>query len=135
MYDSEPHTYGTFEKLDQLLKETGGHLDVIDHEEFFGALEFQITGRSLIEHLGNSGIQIALRDGDVIEKAGLISLIGTLKQIDQGSVVAGSRVLVCFTGGTACPDGLAVPDAQISDSSQVEQFFGHESKALQEIHG
>jgi threonine synthase len=135
MYDSEPHTYGTFEKLDRLLTETGGHLDIIDHDEFFGTLNSQIAGQSLIEHLENSGIQIGLRDGEVIEKTGLISLIGTLKQIDRGRVAPGARVLVCFTGGTACPDGLAVPDVQISNSSQIDKIFGHQSKTRQGNHG
>jgi threonine synthase len=134
MYDSQPHTYGTFDKLEQLLNETGGDLETIDHDEFFRALDRQIEGMSLIELLDQAGIRIGLRDGEVIEKAGLIALIGTLKQIDSGLMSANSRVLVCLSGGTACPDGKAVPDVHIADSSQIDHWFGRQSRPLRSSH-
>ncbi len=134
MYDSQPHTYGTFEKLEQLLNETDGDLETIDHDEFFRALDRKIEGMSLIEILDRAGIRIGLRDGEVIEKAGLIALIGTLKQIDRGLIAGNSRVLVCLSGGTACPDGRAVPDVHVADSSQIDRFFGRQSRPLRSSH-
>lgn len=135
MYDSEPHTYGTFQQLHRLLNETGGYLDTIDHEEFFDGLESRAEGRLLIDHLESSGIRIGLREGEVIEKAGLIALIGAIKQIDRGLISSGSRVLVCLTGGTAQPDGLAVPDHRISDASEIDSIVGRTLTEAQRSHG
>jgi hypothetical protein len=41
----------------------------------------------------------------VLEKAGLMALAGTLREIESGRIAPGSRVLVCVTGGTARPEG------------------------------
>lgn len=130
MYDSEPHTYGTYEKLEQLLRETDGDLETIDHAEFYRGLDTLFDNRSLIDHLAHAEIHIGVRGDEVIEKAGLIALLGTLKQIEKGDVPAGSRVLVCLSGGTAQPDGLAVPDVRISSASEIEDFFSDRSLAM-----
>ena len=135
MYDSEPHTYGTFQQLHRLLNETGGHLDTIDHDEFFSRLESDVEGGSLLDHLESSGICIGLRQGEVIEKAGLIALIGALKQIDRGLISSGTRLLVCLTGGTANPDGLAIPDYQISSADEIDSIVARPSAQVQGSHG
>ncbi|MEJ2084929.1 MAG: hypothetical protein P8Y44_04525 [Acidobacteriota bacterium] len=129
MYDSEPHTYGTFEKLGLLLRETGGDLETIDHDEFFTGLQASFDGSSLTDLLDRAGIRIGLRNGEVIEKAGMMALIGTLKQIEKGEIVSGSRVLVCLSGGTAQPDGQAKPDARISNASEIDGLFPGTLKA------
>ena len=135
MYDSEPHTYGTYEKLEQLLRETSGDLDTIDHAEFYRGLDTRLGDRTLIEHLEGAGIRIGMRADEVIEKAGLIALLGTLKQVDKGEIEAGSRALVCLSGGTAQPDGLAVPDVRISRADEIDGFFSGRSEVMGGGHG
>jgi hypothetical protein len=113
MYDAEPHTYGTFEELCALLAETGGFLTTLDHAEFRQSLDRSYDGRGLLELLAENGVDIAVRDGEVIDKTGLIALTGALRQIEAGSIALGSRILVCLTSGTARPDGRAVPESRI----------------------
>ena len=135
MYDSEPHTYGTFEKLELLLRETGGDLETIDHDEFYSGLDVLFEGSSLIELLERAGIRIGLRNGEVIEKAGMMALMGTLKQIGKGEIVTGSRVLVCLSGGTAQPDGKVEPDARIANASEIDKIFDRDLGSLKSSHG
>ena len=122
MYDNAPGTYGTFESLRHLLNDSGGHLDTLDHQEIAEGLERSSEGSDLLTLLAEAGLRIGLRSGEVLEKAGLIALLGTLKQIDAGKIQPGERVLVCFTGGTATPDGQAKPDHHIESSSQIAEI-------------
>lgn len=128
MYDTAPQTYGTFDSLRDLLIDTGGDLDTLDHQEFADGLERQYEGKDLITILADAGVHIGLRDGEVLEKAGLIALLGTLKRIELGRIPTGHRVLVCLTGGTARPDGLAKPNYRIADASEVSAIVagGHQ---------
>ena len=135
MYDNAPQTYGTFESLKNLLAANGGHLDTLDHREFDNGLDRSFEGEDLIGLLAGAGIQIGLRNGEILEKAGLIALLGTLKQIDAGRIQPGERVLVCLTGGTARPDGRVVPDHHIEDASQVSEIVVGESPSLESQHG
>jgi threonine synthase len=122
MYDRRPQTYGTFDELAAILKRHGGDVDVVGHAQFFDRLARPSEGRTLLEHLAAAGIDIATRDGDVIEKVGMLALVGALARIERGLVPRGSRVLVCLTGGSARPDGLAVPERRIRDASAVEEI-------------
>lgn len=110
MYDGQPQTHGTFQPLKRILVETGGDLATVDHDAFYAWTERSLSGSDLLGHLAAAGIEITRRGGDVLEKAGLVALVGTLAQIEAGSIPGGSRVLVCLTGGTATPDGVAKPD-------------------------
>jgi hypothetical protein len=135
MYDNAPQTYGTFESLRVLLNDTGGHLDTLDHREFAEGLDRRFQGRDLVAVLDEVGIAIGLREGEVLEKAGLIALLGTLKQIDAGKIQPGERTLVCLTGGTARPDGRVVPDCRIEDASQIWQIAVGDGPAVESQHG
>ncbi len=135
MYDNAPQTYGTFESLRVLLNDTGGHLDTLDHREFAQGLDRRFQGRDLVAVLDEVGIAIGLREGEVLEKAGLIALLGTLKQIDAGKIQPGERTLVCLTGGTARPDGRVVPDCRIEDASQIWQIAVGDGPAVESQHG
>jgi hypothetical protein len=108
MYDGEPGTYGTFEPLRRILVETGGELVELDHDEFDRGLSTVVDGKGLMSQLARRGVHVTLRDGEVQEKTGLMALAGTVREIESGRIAAGSRVLVCMTGGTARPRGRVV---------------------------
>jgi threonine synthase len=105
MYDGNPGTYGTFVPLRRLLLESAGDLTTIDREDFRRELWAQIGGKSVLDHLAERGVIVTLREGEVLEKAGLMALAGTLREIEAGRIAPGGRVLVCVTGGTARPEG------------------------------
>ena len=114
MYDSHPQTYGTFEEFRNILSATGGDLTTINHQEFTGFLEETYDGKNILDLLKEQGIEITVRKGEVIEKTGLISLAGTLKEIDKGKIAKGSKVLSCLTSGISEADGKAKPELRIS---------------------
>lgn len=105
MYDGEPGTYGTLDPLRGILGETRGDLTTVDAEDFRRGMTTALAGRTVLEHLAERGIHVTLRGGEVLEKAGLMALVGTLREIEAGRLAGGSRVLVCLTGGTATPRG------------------------------
>jgi len=113
MYDEAPRSYGTFEELRGLLHASAGDLTTINRAEFERWLDVSIEGRTPIEHLARHGVAIAQRDGEVLEKAGLMGLAGALREIAAGRFRAGSRLLVNLTGGTAQPRGEVVPERTI----------------------
>jgi threonine synthase len=115
MYDSAPTTYGTFELLRDALERTNGDLTTIDPAEFTQRLGTTVDGRTVLEHLCERGLVPAVRDGDILEKAGLMSLVGTLQQIDKGAIEPGSRVLVLITGCTAQPQGTVAASRLVGD--------------------
>jgi hypothetical protein len=105
MYDGNPGTYGTFGPLRRILIETAGDLTTIDREDFRRELWADVGGKTVLDHLAERGVLVTLREGKVLEKAGLMALAGTLREIESGRIAPGSRVLVCVTGGTARPEG------------------------------
>jgi threonine synthase len=105
MYDGEPATYGTLEPLREILVETGGDLATVDESEFRRGLSTAVDGSNVLDHLADRGIDIARGGGEVVEKAGLMALAGTIRAIESGRIAPGSRALVCLTGGTARPGG------------------------------
>ncbi len=113
MYDSAARSYGTFDDLRSLLLATGGDLTTLDHADFDRWLEEPIDGASPVEHLARNGLVVSRRDGEIIEKAGLMGLAGALREIASGRFASGSRLLVNITGGTAHPMGALQADRVI----------------------
>jgi hypothetical protein len=64
-----------------------------------------------------------LNNGEVVEKTGMIALAGTLKEIDQGNIVQGERVLCSLTSGISESDGKAKPDLRISSSDDLNEML------------
>jgi threonine synthase len=118
MYDATPQRYGTFESLRELLKSSGGFLTTVDHREF-DAYTMRGAGIAALECLSEAGIEITRRGSDIFEKTGLMALAGIFKEIDAGTIAPNSRVLCCLTGGTANPDGRAVPELRIRNASSA----------------
>jgi len=104
MYDGVPATYGTFDRLRELLDASEGRLRTVDGDEFAQSMAMEIEGETVLRRLATQGVDITLTpDGSVLEKAGLLGLAGTVQEIAAGRIAPGSRVLVCITGGTARP--------------------------------
>jgi threonine synthase len=113
MYDVKPHTYGTYKDLIDILISANGDLTTINHSEFADFLEYDFDGKCILDLLLDNGIEITVRDGEVVEKTGLISLAGTLKEIDNGKIAKGSKVLCCLTSGISEADGKSKPEFRI----------------------
>jgi len=124
MYDARPQTYGTFDGLVRLLERTGGHLTTIDHADFDGVLGGHPAGRRVLELLAERGVEIVRRDGRIVEKTGLMAIVGALKEIDAGAIPRGSRILCALTSGAGTPDGRAVPELRVRDLAQLDDEAG-----------
>jgi hypothetical protein len=121
MYDSKPHTYGTYTDLANVLADTNGDLTTINRTEFVDFLRCGFGGKGVLDLLKDRGIEITAMDGEVIEKTGLIALAGTLKEIDNKEIVKGSRVLCCLTSGISEADGKAGPELEILSSDDISK--------------
>lgn len=120
MYDARPQTYGTFDGLMRLLDRSEGHLTTIDHADFDATFARHPTGRAVLGALAARGVEIARRDGTIVEKTGLMAIVGALKEIDAGTIPPGSRVLCALTSGAGVPDGRAVPELHLRDLAALD---------------
>jgi len=118
MYDATPQRYGTFDSLRDLLERSGGFLTTVDHSEF-DTFIMRGPGVAALEVLSEAGVEITKRGSEIFEKTGLMALAGIFKEIDAGAIAPKSRVLCCLTGGTANPDGSAVPELRIHTASSA----------------
>jgi hypothetical protein len=107
MYDRTPQTYGTWEDLRQLLTETGGDLALVDRDGYRTWTDRTLPEGTLFEQLAARDIRVGIRDGEAVERAGMVALVGAMQQIERGEIPEGARVLVCVTGGTGLSDGRA----------------------------
>jgi hypothetical protein len=119
MYDVAPQTYGTYEDLKGLLAATRGDLTTINHADFSDMLNRKFGGKSILDILGENGVHISVRNGEVVEKTGLISLAGAFKEIAGGKIARGSRILCCLTSGTKAVDGEAKPEYCVSNPDNL----------------
>lgn len=115
MYDVAPYTYGTYSDLKDVLTSTRGDLATVDHAEFSALFDRRLGGEGVLELLEARGFRVYRRDGEIVDRTGLIALAGTLKEIDRGRIEKGSRVLCCLTSGTAVADGRAEPEVRVRD--------------------
>lgn len=124
MYDESPDTYETYRDLHRLLTLTRGDLLTVNGEEFDSYLRPSAGHGPILELLRSRGIAIRLRSGDVLDKAGMIALVGTLKAIDTGVIPAGGSVLCAMTGGVCSSDGRARPELTVRDARDVLEYAG-----------
>jgi len=124
MYDIKPHTYGTYKDLTDILVTTNGDLTTINHSEFADFLDKNLDGKNnILDLLRDNGIDITIIDGAVVEKTGLMALAGTVKEIDNGNIDRGSKVLCCLTSGISKADGKSKPEYRIpSLESMVKDY-------------
>jgi threonine synthase len=121
MYDVKPHTHGTYSELKSLLLSTNGDLTIINHAEFEKLVK-PAPGKEVFDLLKDNGIHITVKDGEVVEKTGLIALAGTLKEIARGRIARGNKVLCCLTSGISEADGKATPQYRISHLDEVRDL-------------
>ena len=119
MYDVAPYTYGTFDDLKDVLTTTRGDLSTVNHTEFFALLDQGFDGKGVLERLEERGFNVRAKDGEIVDRTGLIALAGTLKAIEGGKIAEGSKVLCCLTSGTGRADGKAVPEYRVSSLENV----------------
>lgn len=119
MYDVTPQTYGTYEDLKRLLADTRGDLTTINHSEFSDLFRHKFGGKSVLDLLDEKGAPIGTRNGEVVEKTGLISLAGAFKEIAAGRIARGSKILCCLTSGTRPVDGNARPECRVSNPENL----------------
>jgi hypothetical protein len=122
MYDNSPQTYKTYSELQQLLLISQGDLLTINGDEYDSYTDPAADYGSLLELFLSKGIDITLKAGQVIEKTGIIALVGTLKAIDAGTIAVGSNVLCCLTSGVCEADGLAQPELTVRNSQDILEY-------------
>lgn len=122
MYDEKPQTHGTFAALERLLMSSGGNITTVDAGELDEFLSRRFDGRTPLQLLHDNGVLMAMRNSEVIEKAGLLALAGVVKTIDAGVVIAGVRALCSLTGAANAGDGNAIPEHVIDSLAQVDQL-------------
>ena len=122
MYDRSPDTHETWRDLRHLLLLTRGDLLTVNEEEFDSYLRPSAEYGPILDLLRAQGIAISLRSGQVLDKAGLIALVGTLKAIDSGLIPAGGSVLCALTGGVSAADGRAQPELTVRGAQDVLDY-------------
>ena len=91
------------------------------HSEFLELLEQDFDGKSILDLLGENGVEIFKTGGEVLEKTGLVALAGTFKGITNNMIARGSKVLCCLTSGTYQVDGKAQPEYRVSSVEHLVQ--------------
>ena len=124
LYNTDPA--GSYPLLHRHLLRYGGELQALSREEYEKHLPF------LRRELANSGLRLKTRrmNGreEIMEKAGIMALAGTLAAIDAGTIRKGESVLVFFTGGAGVFSGReGVPECQIGPEDDptlaVERYW------------
>ena len=128
MCDEEPQTYGTYKDFEKLLMASNGNMTTVNHAEFADFLERRFDGEGILKLLRDVEIEITVNGGEVVEKTGLISLAGTIKEIDKGRIAKGSKVLWCLTGGICEADGKAEPEYKITVLDALETQINEYSR-------
>ena len=123
MYDSEPFTYGTYNDFSELLSSAQGDLSTVNHQEFYYYVEKNFEGKTIPDLLYEKGIHISVKNEEIVEKTGLIALVGAIKAIDQGIISAGTSVLCSLTSGMSRSDGKAKPDFYVTDSEDISEDY------------
>ena len=127
MYDRDSPRFGTVGSLQRVLEETSGDLSAIAREQY--ERHMRQIGGEILARFAASAAPIAMRDGEVAEKAGVVALVGALEAIGSGQIARGSRILVCLTGGTGAADGRATPDLRLQAGELVPDDLGRRRAA------
>lgn len=124
LYNTNPE--GSYPLLHRHLLQYGGELRALRRKEFEKHVPL------LRRELANRGIHVKTRQMDgreeIMEKAGIMALAGTLEAIEEGVIRKGETVLSFFTGGAgdfsgreAVPECLIKPENDLT--SAVERYW------------
>lgn len=126
MYDFHPETYGTFADMESVLRTTDGLLLVLGYTEYNRLFVSGRDGTQVLEHLERCGVEIAMRPGkneprELMQKAGLIAILGAMKAARIGLLPKRSSVLCAFGAGAAAGvtnETRQVPFVTVSERSE-----------------
>jgi len=118
LYNTNPEA--SYPMLYKHLVDFGGQLFPVSREDFNTFLPL------LMEKLPGIGINLTMRNTggkeEILEKAGLIGICGTLKAIEDGILKKGDIVLSFLTGGASKYSGKqAVPEYKIEKDDDLER--------------
>jgi threonine synthase len=128
LYNTNPE--GSYPLLHRHLEQYGGALRALRREEYEKRLPL------LRRELANSGIPLKTRrvNGreEIMEKAGVMALAGTLEAIDEGTIREGETVLSFFTGGAGEFSGReAVPECLIKREDDLTTAVERYGKGIE----
>jgi hypothetical protein len=123
LYDRTPETYGTYDNLKEIIIRTRGDICTINRDEYHCCLNRDFDGKTLLNLFWNNGVDMTRNDDQISEKTGLVSLMGALKSIDNGIILPGEKVLVCFTGGVKKQGEPAIPELIVSESDDLDEVM------------
>ncbi len=136
LYDVRPHTYGTFDELKRLLEHTGGDMTIIDGRTFVETLTRPIDGRTVLETFRERDMDVPVdANGLPVERTGLMALVGTLKEIDAGTIARGSRVLCCLTSALTDADGRTRPEWRVPSADLEASVTAYGRRVLARTNG
>ena len=124
LYNTNPE--GSYPLLHRHLLQYGGELRALRRDEYEKHLPL------VRRELANSGIHLKTRQmngrEEIMEKAGIMALAGTLAAIDEGAIREGETVLSFFTGGAGDFSGReGVPECLIKReddlTTAVERYW------------
>lgn len=118
LYNTNPA--GSYPLLQRHLLQYGGELRPLSREGYERYLPL------VRRELANSGIRLKTRQRDgreqIMEKAGIMALAGTLDAIDEGVIRKGETVLSFFTGGAGDFSGReGAPECSIKQEDDLER--------------
>ena len=122
MYDGAPQTYGTFPELKTLLQRTRGELTTLSQADFERWLFSEGAEGDVLRRLRDHGVTIGIRDGEVVDKTGLIALAATLREIARGRIPRASRVVVCLTSGAHVAGGTMSAECRVSEPASIDGY-------------
>jgi len=106
------------EEMKNIVETSDGCIDLLYPEEF----DLYLPVAESLFH--EREIEITRIGGKIVEKSGLIALIGALKLIDSARIRIGSNVLVSVTGGTANGKrGDYIPERILNKCDSKEKLF------------
>lgn len=117
LFDKNPDkTFGTYNLIKNLLKNTKGCILTISQGEFDNYIS-----KDILKALSRNGIQHVIHDKKIIFRSGLMALSGLLKAIDNHFIENGP-VLVCMTDGVREYTKPAQPEFVISEESDLKNI-------------
>jgi len=125
LFDRNPNaSFGTYQAVAGLLKDTNGSLVTINQEEFE-----RYISKKVLDRLGEKGIRHTVRKGKILWRSGLMCLAGVMKAMEHGAINKGAA-LVCMTDGarkyTAPPKPFTVIESENDLNKLAETFMGKE---------
>ena len=122
----EPTLYATrpsgAAELRRMTRHYGGGFVKVGNRSYFD------REKQLLDMLAAHGLAVGRSlftpEQPLVERSGLLALLGALEAVDQGMIPRGSRVLVCFTGG--CSPDLrepVQPEFKLAAGEPVDWFW------------